>query len=167
MTSEGRERRQFSAADPDQVVPCHRDRVGVRAGVEVDGLDVEQAAVVDRAEAEEAAERRNGSLAQAGHFAELLVGCEPSALAEQRREQLPIDPPVGCEDHKDEAALCLHEHRLRARAQLRSPRGGGLRARRHRVVVGELEFDAFCVQERHKGGMNGIGARLSRDSLQF
>src|SRR6266446_8015245 len=91
VASGRRERRHFSAADSDEVIAAHADRVGVRAGVEVDGLNLEEASVVDRAEAEEKAERRNSALAQAGCCAQLLIGGEARALAaDERREQLPI-----------------------------------------------------------------------------
>src|SRR2546428_10682169 len=66
--SDGGEGRYLAAADPDQVFRRHGDGVGVRAGVEVDARDLAEARVVDRAQAEETPEGRNGALAQAGRL---------------------------------------------------------------------------------------------------
>ena len=109
------------------------------------GLELEEAAVVERAKAEEEAERRNGALTQARGVAQFLVRREPGALAaDDRRKQLPVDLPVSREYGEDEARLRLHEHRLRARAEFGPAHRSGLGARRHRVVMREPEIDALA-----------------------
>ena len=107
------ERCHFSAADPYQVIAGHRDRVGPGAGVEIDDLNLEQAAIVNRAEAEEKSEWRNSALAQAGSLR------SSSSVA----KRAPLPPTSGASSFqftlrspartaRTNPALRLHEHRL-------------------------------------------------------